>query len=134
MISQDEQTSRWILLSQFMLRFKFTNNGQSKEEQGQEEYKDKVKDNEPASKTRETPRTEEDVTARAGEAEESSTSQVQDVPVDAGVSGDDDGVTQQLSNPFTAQQDKQIAAFYGRYPMFYNMGHPDYKNKKRDFS
>ena len=35
MISQDEQTSRWTLLSQFM--FKFTNNGQSKEEQGQEE-------------------------------------------------------------------------------------------------
>ena len=37
MISQDEQTSRWILLSQFMLQFKFTNNRQSKEEQGQEE-------------------------------------------------------------------------------------------------
>ena len=37
MISQDEHTSRWILLSQFMLQFKFTNNGQSKEEQGQEE-------------------------------------------------------------------------------------------------
>ena len=35
MISQDEQTSRWTLLLQFML--KFTNNGQSKEEQGQEE-------------------------------------------------------------------------------------------------
>ena len=35
MISQDEQTSRWTLLWQFI--FKFTNNGQSKEEQGQEE-------------------------------------------------------------------------------------------------
>ena len=35
MISQDEQTSRWTLLSQFM--FKFTNNEQSKKEQGQEE-------------------------------------------------------------------------------------------------
>ena len=96
--------------------------------------KDKAKDNEPASKTRETPRTEEGATAMAGEAEEPSTSQVQDVPVDAGVSGDDDGSTQQLSNPFTAQQDEQIAAFYRRYPMFYDMSHPDYKNKKkRDF-
>ena len=34
-ISQDEQTSRWTLWSQFM--FKFTNNEQSKDEQGQEE-------------------------------------------------------------------------------------------------
>ena len=57
-----------------------------------------------------------------------------DGPFDAGVSGDDDGSTPQLNDPFTAQQDEQIAAFYGRYPMFYDMTHPDYKNKKkRDF-
>ena len=35
MISQDEQTSRWILLLQFILRFKFRNNGQAKQEEGQ---------------------------------------------------------------------------------------------------
>ena len=95
---------------------------------------DKAKDNEAASKTRATPRKEESAMARAGAEEQPSTSQVEDAPVDAGVSGDDDGSTQQLSNPFTAQQDEQIAAFYGRYPMFYDMAHPDYKNKKkRDF-
>ena len=59
--------------------------------------KDK-KNKEPASKTRETPRREEGTTARAGEAEEPSTSNVQDAPVNAGVSGDDDGSTQQLSS------------------------------------
>ena len=96
--------------------------------------KNKDKKKESASKTHETPRREEGATARAGEAEEPSTSQVEDAPVDAGVSGDDDGSTQQLSKPFTDQQDEQIAAFYGRYPMFYDMTHPDYKNKKkRDF-
>ena len=64
------------------------------------------------------PRREESTTVRAGEEEQPSTSQAEDAPVDAGVSGDDDGSTQQLSNPFTAQQDEQIAVFYGRYPMF----------------
>ena len=34
MISQDEQTSRWILPLQFILRFKFRNNGQAKQEEG----------------------------------------------------------------------------------------------------
>ena len=93
---------------------------------------DKAKDNEPASKTSDTQRTEEGATTRAGEADEPSTSQVEDAPVE--MSGDDDGSTQQLSKPFTDQQDEQIAAFYGRYPMFYDMAHPDYKNKKhRDF-
>ena len=83
------------------------------------------------ARPRETLRTEEGATARAGEEEELSTSQVQDAPVE--MSGGDDESTQQLSNP-TAQQDEQIAAFYGWYPMFSNMGHPDYKNKKkRDF-
>ena len=95
--------------------------------------KDK-KNKEPASKARETLRREEGATARAGEVEKPSTSQVEDAPVDAGVSGDDDGSTQQLSKPLTDQQDEQITAFYGRYPMFYDMTHPDYKNKKkRDF-
>ena len=58
-----------------------------------------------------------------------STSQVQDAPVE--MSGDNDGSTQQLSNLFTTQQDEQIAAFYERYPMFYDMGYSDYKNKKK---
>ena len=95
--------------------------------------KDKAKDNEPASKTRDTQRTEEGATAKADEVDEPSTSQVEDAPVE--MSGDDDGSTQQLLNkPFTDQQDEQIAAFYGRYPMFYDMAHYDDKNKKhRDF-
>ena len=95
--------------------------------------KDKAKDNEPASKTRDTQGTEEGTTARTDEANEPSTSQRVDAPVE--MSGDDDGSTQQLLNkPFTDQQDEQIAAFYGRNPMFHDMAHPDYKNKKlRDF-
>ena len=96
--------------------------------------KDKAKGNEPASKTCAMLRKEENATARAGEEEEAPTSQVEEFSVDAGVSGDDDGSAQQLSNPFTAQQDKQIAAFFWRHPLFYDMAHPDYKNKKkRDF-
>ena len=67
--------------------------------------KDKSKDNEPASKTRDTRRTEEGATARADEGDEPSTSQVEDAPVE--MSGDDDGSTQQLLNkPFTDQQDE----------------------------
>ena len=90
--------------------------------------KDKAKDNEPASKTCDTQGTEEDATARTDEADEPSTSQRVD-PVE--MSGDDDGSTQQLLNkPFTDQQDEQITAFYSRNPMFYDMAHPDYKNKK----
>ena len=92
--------------------------------------KNKAKDNEPASKTRDTQGTEGGATARTDEADEPSTSQREDAPVE--MSGDDDGSTQQLLNkPFTDQQDAQIAAFYGRNPMFYDMAHPDYKNKKR---
>ena len=41
-----------------------------------------------ASKTRATPRKEESAMARAGEEEEASTSQVEEAPVGAGVSGD----------------------------------------------
>ena len=92
--------------------------------------KDKAKDNEPASKTRDTQGTEGDATARTDEADELSTSQRENAPVE--MSGDDDGSTQQLLNkPFTDQQDEQIAAFYGRNPMFYDMAHTDYNNKKR---
>ena len=87
------------------------------------------------AKARETSRREEGDTARAGEADEPSTSQEHEDPVDAGVSGDDDTSTQQLNKPFTDQQDKQIAAFFAKHPMFYDRTHPDYKNykKKRDF-
>ena len=55
--------------------------------------KDKAKDNEPAIKTRDTQRTEDCATARAGEADEPSTNQVEDAPVE--MSGDDNGLTQQ---------------------------------------
>ena len=60
------------------------------------------------AKARETSRREEGDTARAGEADEPSTSHERDDPVEAGVSGDDDTSTQQLSKPFTDPQDKQI--------------------------
>ena len=73
-------------------------------------------------------------TARAGEADEPSTSQEHEDPVDAGVSGDEDTSTPQLNKPFTDQQGKQIAAFFAQHPMFYDKTHLDYKNKKkRDF-
>ena len=83
------------------------------------------------AKARETSRREEGDTARAGEADEPSTSQEHEDPVDADVSGDDDTSTQQLNKPFTDQQDKLIAAFFAKHPMFYDRTHPDYKNKKK---
>ena len=77
--------------------------------------KDKAKDNEPASKTLDTQGTEEGATARTDEADEPSTSQRVDAPVE--MSGDDDGSTQQLLNKlFTDQQDEQIAAFWRQKP------------------
>ena len=83
------------------------------------------------AKARETSRREECDMARA---DEPSTSQEHEDPVDAGVSGDDDTLTQQLNKPFTDQQNKQITAFFAKHPMFYDRTHPDYKNKKkRDF-
>ena len=95
--------------------------------------KDKTKDNEPASRTRASPRKEQSATARAGdEEEEATTSQIEDLAQgDAGVSGDDDGSAQQFTMPFTAQQDKQISAFFGKHELFYNMAHCDYKNKRK---
>ena len=77
-------------------------------------------------KPRETARREEPETARAGEADEPSTSQEpgQD-------SGDEDTACPKLSKPFTNQQDKQIAAFFGQHQCFYDMSHPDYRNKKK---
>ena len=86
------------------------------------------------AKACETSKREKGDTARAGEADELSTSQEHEDPVDAGVSGDDDTSTQQLNKLSTDQQDKQIAAFFAKHPMFYDRTHLDYKNnKKRDF-
>ena len=79
-----------------------------------------------SGKPRETARREEPETARAGEGDEPSTSQE---PGEN--SGDEDTATPKLSKPFTTRQDKQIAAFFGQYPCFYDMSHPDYKNKKK---
>ena len=79
-----------------------------------------------SGKPRETARREEPETARAGEGDEPSPSQEPGED-----SGDEDIATPKLSKPFTNQQDKQIAAFFGQYPCFYDMSHPDYKNKKK---
>ena len=79
-----------------------------------------------SGKPRETARREEPETARAGEADEPSTSQEPGED-----SGDEDTARPKLSKPFTNQQDKQIAAFFGQHPCFYDMSHPDYKNKKK---
>ena len=76
------------------------------------------------AKTRET-RREEPETARAGGGDEPSTSQERED------SGDEDTGRPELSKPFTNEQDKQIAAFFGQHPCFYDMSHPDYKNKKK---
>ena len=77
-----------------------------------------------SGKTRETKR-EEPATARAGVADEPSTSQ------ERADSADEDTRRTELSKPFTNEQDKQIAAFFGHHPCFYDMSHPDYKNKKK---
>ena len=79
-----------------------------------------------SGKPREAARREEPETARAGEGAEPSPSQEpgQD-------SGDEDTTRPKLSKPFTNQQDKQITEFFGQHPCFYDMSHPDYKNKKK---
>ena len=85
-----------------------------------------------SGKARETARREEPETARAGEADEPSTSQEPgEDPFSQVNSGDEDTATPKLSKPFTNRQDKQIAAFFGQHPCFYDMTHPDYKNKKK---
>ena len=88
-----------------------------------------------SSRARETSMTEEPNTARAGEADEPSRSQDRrdPIPVEGNYSGDEEISYQKLSKPFTDRQDKQIAAFFGEHPCFYDKTHPDYKNeKKRD--
>ena len=64
-------------------------------------------------KPREAARREEPETARAGEGDEPSPSQVpgQD-------SGDEDTARPKLSKPFTNEQDRQIAAFLRPTPVF----------------
>ena len=86
-----------------------------------------------SSRARETSMREEPNTARAGEADELSTSQEPEDPFpdEGNNSGDEDTATRQLSKPFTDRQDKQVAAFFGQYPCFYDKTHPDYKNKKK---
>ena len=93
--------------------------------------KKKDKDKETASKTCTSSRKEQSATA-GDEEEEASTSQRDElVEGDAAVTGDDDGSTQPLTSPFTAQQDEQFAAFFKKHKLFYDMGHGDYKNKKK---
>ena len=79
-----------------------------------------------SGKSREAARREEPETARAGEGDEPSPSQVPGQH-----SGDEDTARPKLSKPFTNEQDRQIAAFFGQHPCFYDMSHPDYKNKKK---
>ena len=90
------------------------------------------KDNETASKTHTSPRKEQSTTAGDEEEEQSTSQRDQLAEGDAPVTGDDDGSMQQLTSPFTAQQDEQIAAFFEEHKLFYDMTHGDYKNKKRD--
>ena len=66
-----------------------------------------------SGKPRETARREEPETARAGEADEPSTSQEPGED-----SGDEDTATPKLSKPFINRQDKQIAAFFSQHPCF----------------
>ena len=73
MSSQDEQTSRWILLSQYVSIDRFLTMGPHRRTKGKN------------AKARETSRREEGDTARAGEADEPSTSQEPEDPVDAGM-------------------------------------------------
>ena len=77
-----------------------------------------------SGKTRET-RREDPEMARPGGGDEPSTSQERDD------SADDDTGRPELSKPFTNEQDRQIAAFFGQHQCFFDMSHPDYKNKKK---
>ena len=95
--------------------------------------KKKDKDKETASKTPTSPRKEQSATAGDEEEElqEASTSQWDELAEgNAVVTGDDDQM-QPLSSPFTAQEE-QIAAFFEKHKLFYDMADGDYKNKKRD--
>ena len=82
------------------------------------------------NKPRGTSKKDDHDTARAGAADESSTSQAPQDPVREG-SGDEDTVASLLSQPFTDQQDKAIAEFFSQHPCFYDMSHADYKNKRK---
>ena len=76
-----------------------------------------------SGKPRETARREEPETARAGEGDEPSTSQeARDALAEGSVEDD------HQSKTFTDAQDKDIAAFFGQHPCFYDQTHPDYKN------
>ena len=79
-----------------------------------------------SGKSREAARREEPETARAGEGDERSPSQGPGQH-----SGNEDTARPKLSKLFTNEQDRQIAAFFGQHPCFYDMSHPDYKNKKK---
>ena len=76
-----------------------------------------------SGKPRET-RREEPATASAGGAGPSTSQEHAD-------SDDEDTGRPELSKPFTNEQDKQIAAFFGQHPCFYDMSHKDYKNKNK---
>ena len=76
-----------------------------------------------SGKPRET-RGEEPAMASAGGAGPSTRQE----PAD---SDDEETARPELSKPFTNEQDKQIAAFFGQHPCFYDMCHKDYKNKNR---
>ena len=79
-----------------------------------------------SGKPRETARREEPETARAGEGDEPSTSQEARDPLAEGSVEED-----HRSKTFTDAQDKDIAAFFGQHPCFYDQTHADYKNKKK---
>ena len=82
-------------------------------------------------KAHEKARTEESQAARAGEADEPSTSQGPVHPFPDEASGDEDTASTRGSKTFTDAQDKQIAAFFGKHRCFYDKTHPDYKNRKK---
>ena len=82
-----------------------------------------------SGKTHETARREEPETARAGEADEPSTSQEPGED-----SGDEDTARPKLAKPFTNHQDKQIAAFFGQHPCFYDMSILPTRTRRREMS
>ena len=71
-------------------------------------------------------RREEEQTARAGGGEEPSTSRERED------NGDEDTGRPELSKPFTNEQDKQIAAFFGQHPCFYDMSHPGLQKQEEE--
>ena len=82
--------------------------------------KQKPKSGKPRETRREAP-----ATASAGGAGPSTSQEHAD-------SDDEDTGRPELSKPFTNEQDRQIAAFFGQHPCFYDMSHKGLQKQEQE--